>query len=82
MRRSTSSSTTPSVPSWSSIRACSDSSAPRRSRRIRSSVWRVTSSVISCSPGKAEAKITPVSSRNASGSDQRSGSCVPVVVVL
>ncbi len=41
-----------------------------------------TSSVISSRPGNAEAKMTPVSSRSSSGSDQRSGSCVPLVVVL
>ena len=82
MRRSTSASTTASVPSWSTMRARSDSSASRRSRRIRSTVWRTTSSVISSRPGKAEAKITPVSSRSSSGSDQRSGSWEPVVVVL
>ena len=82
MRRSTSASTTWSVPSWSSIRARSDSSAAIRSRRMRSVVYRVTSSAISSRPGNAEAKITPVSSRSSSGSDQRSGSFVPVVVVL
>ena len=36
----------------------------------------------SVTPGKAEAKITPVSSRSASGSRQVSGSCVPRVVSL
>ena len=41
-----------------------------------------TSSAISSSPGNADAKMTPVSSRSSSGSDQRSGSFVPLVVVL
>ena len=31
---------------------------------------------------RREAKITPVSSRKASGKPQRSGSCVPLLVVL
>ena len=44
-------------------------SAPSRRRRSRK-------------PGKAEAKITPVSSRRASGKPQRSGNCVPLLVVL
>jgi hypothetical protein len=43
---------------------------------------RSASAANSSRPGNAEAKMIAVSSRRSLGSCQRSGSCVPVVVVL
>ena len=77
MRRSISSRVTPA-----SVRARTSESSCNRARFTRSVHTALTSVAKSVTPGKAEAKITPVSSRSASGSRQVSGSCVPRVVSL
>ncbi len=64
------------------IAARTASRARRLSRRPLSTAYASTASANRSYPGKAEAKMTPVSSRSDSGSPQRSGSWVPSVVVL